>query len=244
MAFAQTSLRNDINLKAYYKFDSGNLYADETGSFNLSAGGTPVAGTGKFTGALSSNGRTGYATISNDLGITSGAFSMGGWFKLDNVIASGTSPWVFFEKSEASAHVYMVLFYEWNGGTPRFRVYRDKGGGAGNIEPTHNVTLSAGVWYHILITYSGTTLKLYLNNAEVLSGTQSGTGSSGYGDLTSILTAVDLAGGAYKVDGSVDDFVVFNRELTSGEVSTIYSSPLDPTGGANIMFFGGGVTIG
>jgi hypothetical protein len=89
---------------------------------------------------------------------------------------------------------------------------------------TGTTTLSAGNWYHVVCTFDGSTLHLYLNGAEDTSG---GTGT-GYS-----LTPTPAYNFQFGSDGAhdagtffrseMDDVRVYSSVLTSGQVSTLYS---------------------
>jgi len=89
---------------------------------------------------------------------------------------------------------------------------------------TSSNTLSASTWHHIAVTYSGglaSTMKIYIDgvletpivSSDTLSGAYTNTG------------IIDI-GRAYDnnyLDGKIDKPIIYNTELTAGNVTTIYN---------------------
>ena len=79
-------------------------------------------------------------------------------------------------------------------------------------------------WTHITVTFTSTTVKIYFNG--VLNSTTSTNGS--IPDDTTCTTSIGgwYAGGNLQntFNGSIDDFSVWNTELTSANISLIYSA--------------------
>ena len=75
--------------------------------------------------------------------------------------------------------------------------------------------LTAGTWYHVVGTFDGTNLKLYVNGALVASGTNSRS-------LTG--TTLQIANGAASyLNGTLDEVRMYNRALSAGEVTALYN---------------------
>lgn len=79
--------------------------------------------------------------------------------------------------------------------------------------------LSSGVWYHVVCTFNGTTMKIYLNGNEegtdTFSGTRVAAGSETY---------LARRGNGDYFDGKIDEVGMWSRELTSSEVTELYNS--------------------
>jgi hypothetical protein len=93
--------------------------------------------------------------------------------------------------------------------------------------------LSAGVWYHLVGSYNGMNLQVYLN------GTPSGTGSSISGTIcahakpmnrhTSVINSAvtfgaKTAGNLDYTDGIIDEVRIYNRALSAEEILELYNS--------------------
>lgn len=90
-------------------------------------------------------------------------------------------------------------------------------------------TMSAGVWYFIALTYDGSTIRVYRNGAQVGSMSQSGTLTTD----TSVAVALgNLPSGAgdRAFDGVLDEPAVFDKALTSAEISALYNAGVGPIG--------------
>lgn len=97
---------------------------------------------------------------------------------------------------------------------------------------------STATWYHIAVTKSGTSVNFYVN------GTQQGTTQSG-DNATIYNGTAPFELGAFQTDaqyfdGKMDEWGVWSRELTSGEISQLYNSgagltyPFTGSGPANL----------
>ena len=77
-------------------------------------------------------------------------------------------------------------------------------------------------WQHLVVANTGTTVKMYLNNALVLNTATSMNTTS---DALTI-GAGELAGdyGAGPLIGAMDEFRIYNRELTTTEIAALYAA--------------------
>ena len=86
--------------------------------------------------------------------------------------------------------------------------------------------LTIGKWSHIVGTYDGTTLWLYIDGVQV--DTNAGDGGACY-DGSAVLAigaASDLGGTAPDAyDGLVDDVMIYNRALSASEIQPLYREP-------------------
>jgi hypothetical protein len=76
--------------------------------------------------------------------------------------------------------------------------------------------ISAGVWYHVVGTYDGSTVRLFINGLLENSTSHSGNLSAS--------TQNNLIGksGDALFAGQLDDIRIYNRALTAGEVSQLW----------------------
>lgn len=148
---------------------------------------------------------------------TDNAFSISGWFNADSIgtfyvatkDASGNREWAF---RTISSNLSFFAF----------------GTGGGYIGRQYTSALATGQWYHAVVTYDGSKassgIKLYLNgsqvdNANYASGTYTASKN----------TAAEIRAGALQVNntyanGKIDELAIFNTELSSSNVSSIYNS--------------------
>jgi len=238
-----------VQIGAYQTFTNG-LYAHEVAASSPSSYwrlGEPSGTTASpYVGAISGTyaggptlGATSNLTCDADTAVTfdgtNDALSMG-----DNYGFTGTTSFSveFWYKSPSSwpGTTQMLVQKSRNDGsgnrhgwnvsvdtTPHFYFQRWHDTNA-QVATTNTTTLATSTWYHVVATYDGTTMKLYVNN---------GTASTA-SDSTSITAAtpttanfgVDLDGGTfYYVKGTLDEIAVWSgTALSSGTISTHYNA--------------------
>jgi len=84
----------------------------------------------------------------------------------------------------------------------------------------YSATINTSTWYHIVVTYGGGQARVYLNTSEIGSAT-----TMTLGNKTSDFRIGDLqkyVGNNF--DGLIDIVEVYDRVLTSGEISALYNS--------------------
>jgi len=98
-------------------------------------------------------------------------------------------------------------------------------GGTNNISfnnpsTVSSINMTVGSWYHIVATYNGTAVKLYVNDhLEAQTTTSINLGTEG---SVRIGYCRDQARNWYHFLGSVDDVRIYSRELTSTEITQLY----------------------
>ncbi len=83
-----------------------------------------------------------------------------------------------------------------------------------------NTTLTPGIWYFIVGTYDGASLKLYANG--VLDGQTSAPGTASFDGPNLYMGNYSTL--AYQFVGLIDDFRVYNRVLSASEIQQIYNA--------------------
>ncbi|MBU4482083.1 LamG domain-containing protein, partial [Patescibacteria group bacterium] len=80
-------------------------------------------------------------------------------------------------------------------------------------------TMSSGIWYHVAITYDGTTARYYLN------GSADGTDTSRTGDLVASTQPVKIGLDTNSIyfNGFIDNLAIYNRVLSPTEILTAYN---------------------
>jgi hypothetical protein len=104
------------------------------------------------------------------------------------------------------------LYGPCNGGNNSFFWSSEDGGSLSIIASS---SLAAGQWYHLAITYTGTSAILYVNGQPAGSGT---------GAILSSTNNLALGPnfGYKKWLGLMDDFRIYNRTLSQAEIQRIY----------------------
>lgn len=229
------SLYNDANLAAYYRLEDAIDNQNSGTDYDLTNFNSVPFNTAKYNNGAdggTTNGSLRLA-VSSDLGISDIAtnISFSFWGKMNTEIGSGNQ--FFFEKTLGPTNPqvvgYMVV-YEYNGGTRRLRFQRAKHGVADNI-CYYNITLGTSNFYHIALTWDGSTVRGYVNGTEQCTVASSGSGAtdSNLTNRFAILSSDNGYSPGSWLSGIVDDMAVFNRVLTPTEITDIYTASASAT---------------
>lgn len=196
------------NLLAYYKLDGNSN--DSLATFNGTDTSITYSGAnGKINSGAGFNGTSSNINLGTLLaGLT--AFTISVWIKPNSysgfpfVVAYGGTidPWTGF-----------LLM---NTGLVHWGI-----NASSNHETDGTITISTGVWSHIVVTYDGATMKCYVNNVL-----DTNTVSIASQTVAGVSTPVTFAGqkGNHAIeffDGAMDELAVWSRAITAGEVSTV-----------------------
>jgi len=159
-------------------------------------------------------------------GSSDSPFSITAWIKPD----ASTSGFRIVSKSDASNAEYVFA----TDGAGDLRVWICDSTFSNYIGKKSTGGLTADTWEHVAMTYSGSGsvsgIKLYIKGSAV-SLINTSTGS--YTAMGNHSMAVDigrlvLSGGTSYTDGHMDDVAIIGKELSAGEVSSIYNNNLYP----------------
>jgi len=94
---------------------------------------------------------------------------------------------------------------------------------------------NTGQWYHVVATHDGSTPTLYLDGSQVGSTSISGS----YATISQNLLIGDSAAGyGNPWEGDIDDLRVYDKVLTSTEISNLYNNgSIDSGGGTTTQYF-------
>lgn len=203
------------NVQAYYKLEDTS---DEEGGSNLTNNNSVAFNSGKFNdgadgGASNSNK---YLSIADAKGYTGGAYSVSFWLKMNTEIAASAYT-IPFEVADAGTDTSLLVEYTESSGR-KLNFMRLRRGVAADFF-SYYVDLGTTYAHHIVLTYNGSTVKGYINGILVGSAASSGNGTTALTDLLHILAGRNPS--AY-ISAIVDDFIVFDDELTAEEVFNIY----------------------
>ena len=197
-----TSLGSDDSNFEYYINTQDNLLLPITGTITGATFTTGNVG----TYALSFDGSS-YVAFGNpsalQLGDTAQSFSF--WIKTTN--ANG---YIWSKNNSGAGALQLQLF---NG-----RLYTYKGG---FTQDSSTNTYNDGNWHHVVVTYSGSRIDYYKD------GSANGSDTSIAGTISDTLSAYlgirsDLDAN-YRYNGLLDDFRIYNKVLSSGEIATLYA---------------------
>lgn len=234
-ASAQAAITD--NIVAYWNFnESAGNFVDMYVGHDLTNSGAAYGAVGQIGNAADfEDGENDHATRSDhvDFSFTDGAgtdeaFSVSFWFKPESV----GSDFLFAKASSSNGEYYGGIVSN----KARFHIYDANFANYLDASSTED-DLTAGNWYHVVMTYDGseldTGLEIYVNN-DLQTVTRTSSGYTGMGnealDFTIARRDSDTT---LDSDGIFDDFGVWNRELTAAEVASIYANG---TAGHNITY--------
>jgi hypothetical protein len=207
----------------YYTFD-GN--ANDSGSGSSVANGTVTGGTyvsGQIGQAINLSGSNQY--VSFPTGFVSGLndFSIATWVRLDSI-----SDWsrVFDFGSGESVNMFLT---PQNGSTGAVRFAITTSGNGNEQQITGSSALPTGAWTHVAVTKSGNTGTLYVNGSVVGTNNSMSLSPSSLGNTSQNWIGRSQYSADPYLDGQVDDFRIYNRALSSSEVSALASGGATPT---------------
>jgi len=104
-------------------------------------------------------------------------------------------------------------------------------GQSGYCKECLQTTMDLDTWYHVAMTWDGSTINMYLNGSDNDDGSTSCSESVNDSTRDFVIGAYGDQSGGF--DGLIDEVAIFNKELSAAEVSDIYTNGLDGTKGGN-----------
>lgn len=149
-------------------------------------------------------------------------FSAGLWVK---PTAAGVVMQVSSTATPGVSYHFSSLEFVDSGGNPVPNFGLWNGGG---ITKDTGSALSYNTWYHMVITYNGTTLKGYINGAEVASASVTYDSPHDAGETDQYLlfgaaTVTNMGDGGY-LAGGIGEIRIYSDALTPAEVANNYNS--------------------
>ncbi len=186
---------------------------DATGLNDATAMGGLKYADGMVAQAFDLNGSSAFAQVATPAGLPLGSSprTLALWFKTPRNLSSDTESALFQYGSDANGQMFGLITSANAPGRLYFFGY--------NRDLAGNTALAANTWYHVAVTYDGTTVTLYLN------GQPDGFRAV---DLNTTLNANGLTIG-YRPGGSrwlgqLDEVMLFDRALAAGEIAAIYAA--------------------
>ena len=193
------------SLVAYYAFEenSGTFVRDTSFNANNATATSTTWGGGRVGNGGVFNGTSGYATgVDNDIATN---ITVSAWFNSD---ATQTAAIVNKEATQGSL--------ELSSNTPSFKITTNstlRTASAGS-------SVSNSAWHHIVGTYDGSNVKLYVDGTQAQSVAATGAISTNNSAWT---IGRDTAGANY-FDGNIDEVKIYSRALGADEVKAEYDA--------------------
>lgn len=205
-----TTLKNNANLKCYYRFSSGALTTDSSGNgYTLTNNNTVTDGTGVYGGAASfASASSQYFSTSGNIDISgNGARSVSLWVKTSTAGRMKYVGWgadstnaAFILCSDGSSEFYVIAY------------------GANDIKTTY--VMNTGAWIHVVVTHDGTTTRLYFNGQFHSSYARTYNTTNGVLNIGRQIYAD--GGNYYYYNGLLDDLAIFNVALSADQIKELY----------------------
>jgi len=201
-----------------YSFDetTGTTAIDTSGNnknATLNEGATWVSG--KTKNAVDLSGNSQYVSMPSSIISTLNDFTISTWIKLDT-----TSTWSRIFDFGKGTSVNMFLTPQSNNGSIRFAITT---GGANTEEQINgSLGLGSGSWKHIAVTLLGSTGILYVDGVEVGRNTGMTLKPSSLGNTENNYIGKSQYSSDPYLDGQIDEFRIYDRALSSSEVSSLY----------------------
>lgn len=160
----------------------------------------------------------------------SGDLTAGLWVKFESINTVDSNPFIFKRVAAGSQRSYS--FYANVGTQLNFDSHTD----GTTVGCSVNVawTPSTATWYHVAVTKSGTSLKFYVNGSQQ-GATQTCSNATIYNGTAPFEVGAWAAGSPTYHDGLLDDVRIWSRELSSTEISNLYSTPGTFSNGSSLQ---------
>ena len=177
---ADTLLASDANLKAYYKMSTGALTTDSSGNSktltNNNSVGENSGGAFDYCADFGTANTNKSFSIADALSYAGGAYAISMWVKVQTELAADNDSYTLARVVDAATDTYFALVYQQVYGVKKVSLQRGLYGG--NVtEASITTTLGTTDFHHIVGTYDGTNMHLYVDNVDSGAVAASGSGT-------------------------------------------------------------------
>lgn len=214
-----STLNNGLIARWDFDESTGTVAAEEVNGHDATLYGSIGHSTDAVTGyALDFSGSTGqYGSAANHADFqVSTTISVSLWVKFDVV---PTTEYTYFLSYSTSGSPYQAMHvYRDGDGAVFFAVYNTSGTKY-YARTNYGYSLSTGVWYNIVGICPGTggAMTIYINETNVVGAANTLTGT-----IYQFAGPVYLGATANTFNGRMDNVRIYDRELTTAEISELY----------------------
>lgn len=236
---AKTAAPTDLALVGLYRFENaGNIGLDSSASGNnlLAQGNAQQGGAAKFGGGLLLDGNGDFLSVNagataapTGLSISDGSYAIAAWFKPDAATnpqgqQQGIVGWGNYGASNQVTAIRM------NGGSGMSHYWWD----FDQVPGTPN--LVDGLFHHVVAMYDATTgIRSLVVDGVVIATDSPADHNAAFANFTVGRTASGVFGLNEWFDGILDDVAIFNRALTTQEITAIRAGDFSAFGVANTI---------
>lgn len=220
---AVTNFVNPVNgLVHAYPFNegSGTVAHDIIGyQDGILMSGANWTTSGKYGDAVIFDGNDDYVDLPDDIvnGLTD--FSISAWVYLNNA----TDTWSRIFDFGTGTGVNMFLTPR-NGATNVIRFAITTTGNTGEQIINGSAFLSVNTWHQVVVTLSGNTGTLYVNGSSVGTNNSMTLNPSSLGNTNQNYISESQYTADPSLDGRIDEFRIYNRALSSSEITKLYNA--------------------
>ncbi|KPJ66746.1 MAG: hypothetical protein AMJ43_06965 [Coxiella sp. DG_40] len=216
---------------SHWKFDegSGTVAYDSAGDNDGTIYGATWT-TGQINGALSFDGVDDYVDVPYDhsLNVTANGdpdFAVEAWINValfPSGTAGDTARYILYRGVQPSKYQFALDIYKDTNyfNIISFAIGAPGGGGTGTISPT----LQVNRWYHVVGTYDGYNIFLYLNGEEVYWNYRNYTSQGVWEGSAPLYIGTKVNEEFF--NGIIDEVAIYNRALSAEEIEQLYQDGL------------------
>lgn len=226
-ALLTPAARADTSLVGQWHLDEVDAQAGSASTTPASAGGVPLqisgatATAGRFGNAFSFNGANGDALSATDPALNSAQVTVMAWVKASG--SPGQYKDVVSQNGNPACSVASYALYDGSSGGLQFYIANgDSSAIVSAAEPPANIW--DGQWHAVAGVYDGSSVRLYVDGAEVGSPTDA-TGSAidyALSDTTFEVGNFHACSG-FGYTGAIDEVSVYGRALSAAEIASLQS---------------------
>jgi fibronectin type 3 domain-containing protein len=225
-----TATPSDLGLHLKFDESEGSVAADSSfRAFNATLVNGPIFAAGKINNALTLvSSSSQHATLPTGVLNDMTNCTIMGWVKLNTV---ATWQRIFDFGTGTTNYMFLTTQFGTGGSANRLRFAIRTPGVAENAANRldSSVTTPIGSWAHFAVVLSNSTGRLYLNGAQVAVSTTMTLNPSSLGVTAKNYLGKSQFNDPY-FDGALDDFRIYSRALTVGEIAKFQTPLTAPTG--------------